>query len=944
MEKRKSVKPNKLLKRILAGILAFIMLAGSGALFLNKALIAEALFNPEDAVVYRTFRSKVTVDNSVLFIGTYIVHKDALNDKIYDLAVASARESGQSEKYYKSEISDGQWFDQGNVDNGVKGISTEGTPVEESNIDPLYVTHYVGADGILKDAKSLAPVSVFDLPDPYDLTKLPELQDLLMQYTSSETATSITQEDFLKNRNSKDTGKERSDVYYYQLLSTFFGLGEKLRDDETNRLDKQLNSLNILYIQLKAEEKEDEAEVVFDLMDKVDARRRAVIMGKLVDIDNNLLNTLYNLSTGTYYTPYRNFKTSATDTTSNEENTDTSTPADESAIKGNADEANETLKNSLEHDFTSESTTYPSFVTAWLERLGIITTSDGWWTVLTESERERKKAAEEANKDNPDYKFDESPEPQVFSPDTALLDAIGSAMSACSQSYTTYIGKALMDKDDLLGHEEYKYSISVINNSASGELSGEIKNLTHVIKIRENVVADKEGELNLLKTSLLKEASDNYQTKATAGVNSEYASLTSINAKATSMDDQQKELESERSMLEFLIDALKQRDTAANALVYVNERITWTENLEKTITEDDFKPYATNSVEAHLVWLKKKAQEIKDSDKSMKSELDQLREKKQQLQQERDKMLDNNNLSGAKAYDARIAAVDQDINAAGGGTGSGSGSGTGDTGKMADQLTDKAMDKLADNADADLSGIANAMAGMGENDKLQDLRDKAAASGATASSLSGLDNAIAAANASATGNTADMDALLAQLEELFGKSLDEMDDRELAIADATLSQLARGGMEPAAQLAKQLMNRLLTQKNKYTYRQYTGSKVVEYVNLRVLSDCSSYRYFYDESKATATVTKGGSVYIFRRGSDQMHNESMESEPEQMTDQAVYEGELFVGEADTSRYFKCVTEYVHGTKNAIILTSTMQSAVNEYVTSLEEYFSQEEEAA
>ena len=115
------------------------------------------------------------------------------------------------------------------------------------------MTYYAGSDGILRDAKTLAGINPFDIPDPYDLSKLPELQSLWLQYTYSETAESISQEEFLKNRNSADSGNLRSDVYYYQLLSTFFSLD--LRDEETNKLDEQLNGLltpNFMAIKKKA--------------------------------------------------------------------------------------------------------------------------------------------------------------------------------------------------------------------------------------------------------------------------------------------------------------------------------------------------------------------------------------------------------------------------------------------------------------------------------------------------------------------------------------------------------------------------------------------------------------------------------------------------------------------------------------------------------------------
>ena len=96
-------------------------------------------------------------------------------------------------------------------------------------------------------------------------------------------------------------------------------------------------------------------------------------------------------------------------------------------------------------------------------------------------------------------------------------------------------------------------------------------------------------------------------------------------------------------------------------------------------------------------------------------------------------------------------------------------------------------------------------------------------------------------------------------------------------------------------------------------------------------------YFYDETKATATLTKGSQVYIFKRGSSNMYNGSEESEPEEMTDQAIYQGELYVGETDTQRYFKCNAEYLKNSEYSLCLTQTMQTSVSEFVQTLSEMF-------
>ncbi|MCR5155837.1 MAG: hypothetical protein K6C96_04070, partial [Butyrivibrio sp.] len=270
------------------------------------------------------------------------------------------------------------------------------------------------------------------------------------------------------------------------------------------------------------------------------------------------------------------------------------------------------------------------------------------------------------------------------------------------------------------------------------------------------------------------------------------------------------------------------------------------------------------------------------------------------------------------------------------GTGTGSGSGSGsDLDKMTDKLVDKALAKLADDQNADLSGIADALAGVGAEEELDELMKKAADSGASASTLAG----IKAAKDSLNANKAnpDSDALLAELESLFGKSLDDMDENELAVAGATVSRLSRMGIVPAESLTKKIVNKLVATNNKFTYSQYTQSKSVEYINMETISNCTNYRYFYDDSKATATMTKGSRIYIFKRGSDQMYKQSTDSEAEKMANKIVYSGRVYISEDDAKTYFGCEAEYAYKTDYAICLTAPKQTAVEEYTKALSDFF-------
>ncbi len=910
--KKLSLKTKKRIRGLLAVVLA---IAIAIPIFLHSGFLANALFNPDDAVTYAQFKSKRDVEDAVLFVGTYIVHKDAMTDPLYEKALDSASESGQDTIYYKSELSDGQWFAIEDIEIGIYGITNQGVPVSDEVIDKLYVTYYAGADGILIDAKTLDPINPFDIPDPYDLSQLPELEPLWLQYSYSEKKDPITQDQFLENRNSEDTGNLRTDVYNYQVLSTFFSLN--LRDEETDKCDEDLNNLNALYINLKAQGRDDEADLVYSLMEKTDAKRRMLVMERLIELDPNLLNTLNTLLNGSNYTPNGNFKDSSSD-----ENRDS-----------NPDYINE-VEDSTKHDFSASALAVNNpWILTWFRNLGIAGNSDGWWTVLEDSEQNARKRAEEANSENDDYVYDETPKDSPFNADTGLLDAVGTCMDNCSQSFTKYQAMSLMDANDILGHSEYLYSQEVIDNSSSMSLGGPVTNLKHVVNIKNNTIDDKEGELELLNSSLIPQADSVYTVNSMAAPNPEYYEVSANNAKKSVLENQYASLEVDRDMLQFFIDCVRQRDTAENALVFVYERLRIAENLNYTIPKSDFGKYAKRSVEAHIAWLREEAQRIIDSDSSLKSEADTLKDKKEALQKKRDACLDDNDLAGAKAYDALIEAVDRDIADATGGDASGSGS---DADNLADGLIDKAMNKLADNADADLSGIADALASMGAEDKLNALKEKASSTGASDSTLRGIQDALDSIDDGSGEITASEDALIAAIESFFGKKLDEMSGRELAIACASMSKLAKSGIQAAKTLTPKLANRMKTNENKYLYNKYENDKTNEYVDLNTISNCTKYRYFYDENKNTATVTINAEIKIFKLGSDQMYKGSADSTPETMKTKAVLQNNLMIGEEDAQTYFNCIAEYAYDTGYAVCLTGPMQSAVEECVESITDF--------
>ncbi len=884
--KNRKKKKTWLSPKRISQVIILLLVTALLSMYLGKD-VALALFNPTKAMRYSEYAASHTIPNSTLFYGTYLITLQGMSDPIYEKADQSASDSNQTNQYYKSELSGGSWFNVTDAQ-GLTDIMGAGEIISEAELADLYVQYFVDTDGSVIDVLTGQIVNPFDTPNPYDLSHLPELQELWMQYTNSEEAESITQEDYLKNKNSENSGNMRSDVYNYQMLTTFFGLD--LRDAETDKLDADIARLYACYQAMKSAGDDENAAIIYNLMDKVDSSRRALVMERLATLDVNCLGTLYNLCSGMNYTTFGDFK-------------DSSDSDDDVASQPNYIRD---LEDAASHSFSKDDD------------------SDDWWKPLQE------------DYDDYDPDDDDAEEPSdSYAIDNGLLSAVGNCIQSCSQSYSTYSSKALTDTDSVLGHADYTYSVQVTEEASADGSAGPINYLRDVENIAGNTIKHSDSELDLLDSSLVSLAEGKYQGAVTAGVSGEYEAAISSGNGASAADNilsnELGDVEAKRSELEFLIDAVKQRESSANALSYVNNCIDWTDKLYSQIPGDDFSGKATGSVDSHMKWLRDLAQAIKDGDDSLKDKLDELNDKKEELQKKRDAALDDNDLAGARDLDASIAAVDQDIAEEEKNTGKSS------TDDLADDILSDALSKMADDPDADLTGALGALAGMGATDALDTLADRAEDNGASAATKDAISDAAkeAADNAgggsgsgsgdgSGSGAGMSEEEILALLADFFGKDIDSLNASELAIATAATSEFSRAGNTAATKLASGFSEKMRSKNNPYLYEQYRD-KTPEYINLRTIGEVTQFRYFYDDTRKKATMTQGSKVFTIRSGNQIIERGGA---PENMKYKSVFSKYPYISEDDGKNYFGCTAEYVPTTTHAVCVPETIQGRVDE----------------
>ncbi|MBQ1527713.1 MAG: hypothetical protein IIZ75_11290 [Lachnospiraceae bacterium] len=712
-------------KRILQFIAVILVIVATAAFFLRDAL---AIFSEKSAVKYKEYASTHTVEDSTLFVGTYLIHINAVTDELYAQAQSSGSEANQTSIYYKSELAGGKWFDITNAE-GLTDIMDTGTAVSDDEIGELYVQFAVDSSGTMTDALTGKTVNPFDVPNPYDLKKLPELQGLWVQYAGSADVDDISEEDYLKQKNSVKAGTLRGDVYNYQILKTFFGLN--LKDSETDKCDADLARLFAAYQSLKSSDKKEEADIIYSLMAKVDAQRRAIVMDKLSGGELNCLGALNQLANGQNYTVFGNFQ----DSTSGQDN-------NKASDYGQDPEYIRELRDAVNHDFSARTKSQQKYKD-----------DTDWWSPLQQNYDDYNKKY----KETPDGGATDDGVPRpAYAVSQGLIDSISDSTQSCQTSYMNYKAQALSDSDTILGHAEYEYSKQVIEEADSSGAGGPITYLRDIRNIEQNLIKNQESEKGLLDSSLLNMGEAKFSQAVSSGVSEEYTNAMSMGTGASSadnvLDTQFGRVEACRSELEFLIDAYKQRDTAKTVYTYIQGAIQWTEGLYGSVPGDAFSSRATGSIDSHIKWLKDLAQKVKDSDESLKSKLDELNDKKEELQRKRDAALDDNDLASAKAYDEQIAAVDQDIADEEAKTGQTAGD------SLADSILSDTLAELANDPDADISSALDALAGMGAVDALDKIKDRARNAGTSQAMMNNIDDAVTAGvntMASGDGSTSD---------------------------------------------------------------------------------------------------------------------------------------------------------------------------------------------
>ena len=863
--------------RIFAGVLAALLGIVGGLEY--SRINAYAVLDESTAVKYSTFSLTNTVENGTLFIGTYLIHMSAMTDELYEKAQESAQDSGQYNIYYKSELANGEWFDISSAE-GLADITDAAEPVETAELADLWVTFYVGADGIARSAKNSEAVCIFDQPSPYDLYRLSELEALRNQYDNTYTSET-----------------EGADRYFYDQLRDFFGLN--LRNAVTDECDRQINLLQAVYNGLQQQKKSEQAEILYTLMGKIDAKRRAEVFYQLMEAEDSRLNQLQSILGGSAY---------------NKDNYN----GEQFVASADLSDAVGTAMESCESSYITHS--------------GNQIANDG--TVLGEAEYTLSMSIlQKAESGNANLETELQKLKNLYSIKDSLIKDKDAELSLLERELIPEAEKRLQKAFSSGAGQEYKAAV------AQGKSKAACEKLLTLQKTEQDKISNEYQFLIKAKTERMggqaaadylfdkiEEAGnyynnikdDAYAQNAQAGVDACLLELQQLAQSVIDGDSSMRStlsgLESDKEDIQTLRDAALDQNDLALAKKY---------------------DAMLDAIDVEIAAEEKRLSDQLASGSAVEraKAMTQLGEKTQaaniaKIQNNAKKKLAEGDMSGiAEAVDALAALGAEDAL-----KDLASGLGTDATDAVRNALN-SALKQVQESGTGsgsagDGSGTGSGSTGDGSGTGSGSAGDGSGTGSGSTGDGSGSGNGNAVAGFGLTG-----DELLALLESALENAFADMDDADQAAALGALSLFGAEGSPEAAALAQTLTADCMKNGNKSLFVTYSGSGAEKYISAQTIGRVTDYRYIYSASRRDAVLSSRGRTYRYSVGSSEVR--LTDGTIEQMASETVLQGNVaYIPETAGSKYFGCTVIYIEGTNYAVCVTEDMDATVQQLLEDLE----------
>lgn len=876
------------------------------------------VFDESQAVRYQEYTASHTIEDATLYIGTYLIHLQALTDELYEKALESASDSNQMNVYYKSELASGTWIDITDA-SGLMELSGQGRAVEETELAELWVTCYTGSDGITRDARDEHVVNIFSEPSPYDLYNLKELEPLKIQYSNVFSPDS--------------TGVDR---YYFKKLRDFFSLDVK--NEITEACDVQLLGLQGCYESLRAAKQEELAEIVSKLMSRVDARRRAEIFYRLSEMDGNELSILQDICAGSQF--YSDGEKSEDDEEKEIDNYDNKQFVENASV---IDAVGVSLQNCQESYITYSGNMLEEGSTVlknaeYRKSMAIVEMASGGYSnameellwdlkhlydlqedIVADADAELRLLNEELI-NQADVKYT-----QKLTEGAKVADGVSEAVKEqvldeqkaeveAARLELQYLLKAKTKRQSASDGAAFSYQRITYTDGLYGQVPSDdfqvkakesidahmlwLKELARQIEEDAGEVSSTMQKLEQKKTKLLAEQTEALDNNDLSTVKKYEAMIESVDKE---IEAAQKELAAVlSSSTSSAADRAKAANLSGDASVLSN--INQTKDaalLEIAEGNGDSKDSIANKIDAlSALGAESAIQEIKEK-------LEASGSKHQELIK--------------KAEEAMVASRESSLHGLYGNMQGDMEGSSGEAFEDGSESTDTKKETDGVQSTEDANGETE---GSKTGESAGNVLDKAQSTDSEAEENEdgNTDNSLSASTETKEDNPAvaslTEEELLDYIEMETERIFDDLNDAQKAAAIAALYHIGQSGNKTAAAMAKNLLSEGVRAQNPWLY-QKLKKEATEYLPLRLIADSTGYRYIFSDSKTEVTLSKKLEVYHFTIYSEEISLKDGEIETLVATVK-VQDEEPYLSEADAIQYFACEAEYIENTNYGICL--------------------------
>lgn len=544
-----------------------------------------------------------------------------------------------------------------------------------------------------------------------------------------------------------------------------------------------------------------------------------------------------------------------------------------------------------------------------------------------------------------------------------IVSAIGTALENVEKQRTQYESEKVSEGDSVLSKTENKLINEISQNATLGNdiaLQNNINKLTAFYNIENGVKGNTQQEDELIQNELYPSAMDNLNMLLSAGVNEEYKEKEAQGASKTALSQvltaQKNDINQALSQLQFLVDAKASRMTSDAAKEYLLQQTEKVTEMLSKIPDDALKPYAQEALNDYYMEIYDR---YLDYSSGGSNEMDSLLAKKKELQQEKLKALDDNELAQAAMLDKQLEEINNQISAKENELNAIIASdtttqtqkaeaaaqlGSGNASDIVKSLKEQTLSDIQNGQYSELDSDINAIIALVEvspvavqsalKEIYQQLATKLFLTDANSTDVKKLLSdamekieALTAENADLfSGNNLSQETVFQIVKEVEGNDFILLSSEAQVVITAVVNEYASYLNSSSLQeTAVTMMSMMYSNNNPYIFEKLKNV-TQDYVSIKAVSMCTDFRYVYSDNEREATLQRGAEYYKYNAFSTLV--ERQDNSNGEMSGAAKLQGSLYIPAEYAEATFSCTTNIIPGSDYGLVYSYKMYEQYGE----------------